>query len=290
MGASYQLDLDAFYKLVDEFTMATFKKNKISVKKGDSFPTSILKGFFHGSSGDTVRLCPVPIEEIFETEAKLIGMGAHRAKEREKEYGQYVSRLADVVRKEYGEMDIETIGKRLGYGTGSTTMASIERKWLEKVILAFRKLGTHYHSGTKLIEAIAINKFNCYASSAVIASALYELNVPAGIVTAIGIAGMSGHVVTRTQRHLVETVLKQNPIRDYDRMELQYKIAHEVSVNDLPGVTWYNHGMKMARRGQVKEAVEAFGKALEIMPGNLVVEFERANILRDYTSIGSWYR
>ena len=270
--------------------MASLRKKNIRADGKGNFPVSILKGFFHGSSGNTIGLHPVPIKEIFEMEAKLIGMGAQKAKERERDYERYVSRLVDAVRGEHRDIAIETAERRTNNIIVQNVPSLVERKLIENIINTFKqKFGARYRSGAKLIESVANNEFNCYSSGVVMADVFYRLDIPAGIVTAWSIA-IPGHVTSRTQRYLVETTRRANPIHEAEKIALYYKIAYDVGVDELPGVAWYSHGIKMARGYRINEAVEAFDRALELMPGNIVVEFEKANILDDYKSISRWYR
>ena len=260
-------------------------KKSIGSKDSGAILRTPKGNFFHGGDKNAIGIRPVPVEEIFEIEAKLVRIGAREAKERERDYERYVSRLVDAVRKEQEDITVEAVRKQLGDDTITEVPMQLEAERLGNIIRIFRhELDAHYRGGTKLIESVATEEFNCYSSSVIVADALVRIGVPVGISTTLG------HVALRTERYMVETAAHlKDSIRDIRWIARYYDIIYDVGMEKLPGVAWYSHGINLARYN-TDEAIKAFDKALEIMPENVAVMFGRAYFMGYYSPITRWDR
>ena len=250
----------ACYGVLMEFRM------KRGMGKEDSGAGGLLKGLVRGdrASGSVVSLKPVPVDEIFEIEARTVGIGAAEADGLRRRYGEFIGRFVDGIMAEYGN-------------AGTVELSSgREASLLAGIMNAFHGLGTSYGERSRMIEAMGDGRFNCYSSSILVSDAMVRLGVPVDIAT------MPNHVLPVALRHMIETTLEpRDAVLPISMLDTRYSLVRRVGVDGLLGIAWNNYGTALVEKGMVVPALKAYDRALAMIPGHVGFLFNKGILLFD---------
>ena len=249
------------YGVLMEFRM------KRGIGREDSGVGGPLKGLARGhqdAEARTVSLKPVPIDEIFEIEARTVGVGTVEADGLRRRYGEFIGRFVDGIMAEYGN-------------AGTVELSSgREASLLAGIMNAFHGLGTSYGERSRMIEAMGDGRFNCYSSSILVSDAMVRLGVPTGIAT------MPNHVLPVTRRHMVETTLgPRDAVLPIRMLDAEYSLVQRIGVDGLLGIAWNNYGTALMEKGIVIPALRAYDRALAMIPGHVGFLFNKGILLFD---------
>ncbi|MDE1857284.1 MAG: tetratricopeptide repeat protein [Candidatus Micrarchaeota archaeon] len=236
-----------------------------------------------GSSA--TRQCAVPINAIFDVEFKTLKTPPERQEEITGLYEQYVSGMMDAVSVWLGLSGASDYKK-----LASAVRAADEHELFSFMSNVFYKDFKASVEETKLLTiALESNNFNCYSSTVLFSDTLTRLGKELSIIFT------PDHMFLAGERFALETTdSSATPAFPREHLDLYYPKRHEIGVEAALAATYDWCGAIFSGRGMHREALAAYGKALELDQEDASVWHNRGIVLHDlkrYTdSIASFDR